>query len=222
MQGLKQLSHLLSPETPGYGGRPGFHLNHASKIQCGDSCNGQKWTLDNHIGTHIDFPRHFDDAGATLCQYDAKDFVFEDVVLITKEYPKEKIIEVEDIPLDKINSMTSLILFKTGFESYRNEELYWNNNPGFSPKVGLFLRENFPNVRAIGFDFISLTSYQNRPLGRVAHNAFLSTEHTGSPIWIIEDMKLSRLNHSPKKVLISPLLVKNADGAPVTVWSWED
>jgi arylformamidase len=83
-------------------------------------------------------------------------------------------------------------------------------------------------VRAIGIDTISLTAFQNRPLGRQAHLAFLAPEENTNPtglknnipILIIEDMKLSGLKKTPQEVWVSPLLIHGADGVPVTVTAW--
>ena len=63
-------------------------------------------------------------------------------------------------------------------------------------------------------DFISLTSFQNRPLGRVAHRAFLGGDR---PLLLVEDMDLSRLDVHPKKMICTPLMIEKLDGCPVTV-----
>ncbi|HAG91205.1 MAG TPA: hypothetical protein DCL41_05005 [Bdellovibrionales bacterium] len=109
------------------------------------------------------------------------------------------------------------LLLRTGFEKRRGEESYWNNNPGFLPEVGFWLREEFPKVRAIGFDFISLTCFQKRELGREAHRAFLNPFKDKPPILIVEDMKLAHAPHTLRRIHLAPLMIENADGAPVTV-----
>ena len=77
----------------------------------------------------------------------------------------------------------------------------------------------------IGLDTISLSAYSNRELGRLAHHAFLSKfNYKGDnldPILIVEDMDMSDLFQSPKKIIVSPILFKNADGAPVTIYSYD-
>jgi len=69
----------------------------------------------------------------------------------------------------------------------------------------------------MGFDAISLTSFQHRELGREAHRAFLCPHKTHNPILIIEDMHLEKLTHTPASVICGPLMLKDADGVPVTV-----
>ena len=62
-------------------------------------------------------------------------------------------------------------------------------------------------------DFISLTSYQHRDIGKVSHRQFLG-EHD---ILLVEDMDLRNLKEQPKKIMCFPLLVTALDGAPVTI-----
>jgi kynurenine formamidase len=55
----KYLSHPLHPGAPAYGGGNAFLDEPDKQMSQGDSCNTRKWHLSNHMGTHIDFPRHF-------------------------------------------------------------------------------------------------------------------------------------------------------------------
>ena len=77
----------------------------------------------------------------------------------------------------------------------------------------------------IGFDFISLSSYTNRELGREAHRAFLNKSFSGlnkdcsKPILIIEDMHLASLKECPNKIVVAPLRYDRSDGSPVTIIS---
>ena len=76
-------------------------------------------------------------------------------------------------------------------------------------------RANFPKLRCIGMDLISISSYVNREEGRKAHHAFLNPKN-GKPILLIEDMKLD-VDGPFKKVIVAPLQIDKADGAPCTV-----
>ena len=63
-------------------------------------------------------------------------------------------------------------------------------------------------------DFISLTSYQNREIGREAHKNFLGGNN---PILLVEDMDLSKIENTPRKLICVPILVHGLDGSPVTI-----
>ena len=63
-------------------------------------------------------------------------------------------------------------------------------------------------------DFISITSYQNREIGRLAHRQFLGGKN---PLLLVEDMDLSSLKKTPRSLICAPLLIENIDGSPVTI-----
>lgn len=210
------LSHVLSNDTIGYGGKKDFQTKHTLNLKNGDSCNQSEWLLNNHIGTHIDSPFHFSSFGKTVDHFDASFWIFSKIHLVEIAIDDSTIID-RDQWCEKIPPECDLLLIKTGFELKRNTEAYWAHNPGLAPTLGLWLREFRPKIRVIGFDFISVTSYDHRALGKIAHNAFLHEEHVGNPILAIEDMHLSELNSAPQKITVAPLRVLDSDGAPVTV-----
>ena len=69
-------------------------------------------------------------------------------------------------------------------------------------------------------DLISVSSYSNRSEGRKAHQAFLKPE-IGNPILLVEDMKLN-IKGPFSKVIVAPLLIDKADGAPCTVLAYTE
>jgi kynurenine formamidase len=71
----------------------------------------------------------------------------------------------------------------------------------------------------VGFDFISLTSWKFRDAGRQAHRVFLDPDGTGSPLWILEDLSLEKIDKKIGQVIVSPLFVKNGNGSPITVFA---
>ena len=217
---IKILSHEIVENGPYYGGANGFERNIVANMENGDSCNQQVWNLNNHTGTHIDCPRHFSKTGKQITDYPAEEWVFEKVYFLDLPLEKEEMVEPSDafqnIPLD-----CDALILKSGFEKWRGQELYWNNNPGLTPELGNWLRKERPNLKLIGFDFISITSYQNRPLGRIAHKAFLHPEEDSEGLRVIEDMKLSEIEKAPKRLVVSPVMIE-ADGSPVTVFGFFD
>lgn len=224
------LSHFLDTNTPSYGNGDGVSIERVRQISKGDSSNNTSIQLPVHIGTHIDSPYHFDEAGKTLDKYDPGTWVFSDIHVIEYEVRPGELLGGDNW-LDlfkKVPETTDLLLVKTGFEKYRkdavanpDDSLYIFHNPGWMPEAGIWLREN-RSIRAIGFDFISLSSYENREIGREAHRAFLKSklnnqENVNDPILIIEDMKLSSLDFDPDEVVALPLMIMGVDGAPVTI-----
>lgn len=210
------LSYSLSTMTPSYGNSSPLKIEKTKSMSCGDSCNQLRFTMSNHLGTHIDFPSHFDADGKTADQYPADFWFFKKVALVELNTEAGEMIDIElfykSIPVD-----TEVLLIKTGFCHKRSERVYWENNPGIKASSGAFLRANFPQLKVIGFDFISLSAFQNRQEGRIAHQEFLRKDRAGHPILIVEDMDLRELKLTPSFITIVPLRGEGFDGAPVTV-----
>ena len=207
------LSYFLDENTPMYGGEKGIKMVADRSISKGDSANTKRVSFHNHSGTHIDFPNHFFDQGKVAQDYDASFWIFNNVHLKLQSVFPDELIKLSEKDLASIPIDTEMLIFKTGFSEFRNEETYWMNNAGISAEVADKLRKHCPEIRAIGMDFISLTSFQNRKVGRVSHREFLGKK----PILLIEDMDLQNLMESPEQVIGLPLLLKNADGSPITL-----
>ena len=170
-------------------------------------------------------PYHFDPEGLSLDRGSVDFWLCKSPFLI--EYtaqPGEVITLTSLLPLLlKVPVGTDLLLIRSGLETLRRSdpETYIFHSAGLVPEIGLWLRKN-RKLKMIGFDWISLTCYENRSLSRDAHRAFLSSTINEikniDPILIIEDMKLSEAPTALKSVLVSPLIYIKADGAPVSVW----
>jgi arylformamidase len=206
------LSHPLSIDTPGYAGNVGFEAKRVKSICEGDSCNQMHIAMSNHVGTHVDVPAHFVEQGRTITDYFPNEWIFNSPCLIELPCQPSQVINAASIASCNPNTHCDLLLIKTNFECYRHEDTYWKNSPVFHKDLGPYFESEFKNLSVLGFDCISLTSLSDRQMGREAHKQIL-----GRGIRIIEDMKLADLVQCPHKVMAYPLLISEADGAPITV-----
>lgn len=209
------LSYLLTNEVPVYGGSDSLNIKNIKSLHSGDSANGFSFAMENHWGTHIDCPAHFFAKGPKPEDYPPETWFFKKPLVLSLELEENNIARPED--MNEIPEGTDLLLIKTGFSRFRGTEKYSCGNPGLMPEVGTWLREKHPSIRAVGFDFISLSPYQNRGIGRQAHAAFLNPDGTNAPLLIIEDMDLSHDLTGLLSVIILPLRVAGMDSAPCTV-----
>ena len=202
------LSFSLTESTPAYGGETGsISFRQLRSISNGDNTNNLLLKFPNHIGTHIDFPYHFKNDGKKGDAYPASFWVFNKVGFLA--------CSVGELP-QKINALPAdieLLILKTSFGLKRNEEAYWAAQPVIPASYAGILREAFPHLRVFGFDMISLTSKLDRVEGKKAHIAFLLEQE----ILVLEDMKLDELETTPSIVIISPLQIMGADGAPCSI-----
>ena len=210
------LSHGISNDTPCYGGARDVEISSNTSIDNGDSSNSLLVKFKNHVSTHIDFPLHFSEKGKSQACYGSDFWFFNNIAVIKYAAGNDEIITAEKLNLNRISVETDFLIINTGFQKHRSTDIYWNNNPGLSPDLAGVLKEKFHKLRVVGFDFISLSSYQNRLIGRDAHKTFL----VENEILVIEDMKLDELNFLPQKIIVAPLQIENADGAPVTIFAY--
>ncbi|TAK90642.1 MAG: cyclase [Burkholderiaceae bacterium] len=215
------LSHVLSASTPLYGGIGQVCITQTRAISEGHSCNSSDLALPAHAGTHIDAPCHFDAAGVGLDVYPPDFWLAERPWLLDIPCRPGDVLDckrVEDA-LITVPMECDLLLLRTGAEDWRNKspKIYAEQGPGVAADVGRWLRRN-RRIKFLGMDFISLSSFAHRELGREAHRAFLGPDHENThPILLVEDMALSQLERAPSSVWIVPLRYVAADGAPVTV-----
>lgn len=218
MSNFVLLSHILKQDTPSYGNRDKVIIRVNSSIKAGETANSSCLVLsNNHIGTHIDVPRHFSIDGKRTIDYPIEDYMFEKCQVIDLPKTNACLICPNDFDTIDIDSGIELLLIRTGYESLRGQDAYWNDNPGLAPELADYLRERFPNLRCVGFDFISVTSWKHRAEGRLAHKAFLAPENGSKEIWAIEDMSLKDAPTIIKRVVVAPLMVEDGNGTAVTV-----
>ncbi len=217
------LSHTLDEHTPMYGNGPGFVRETQKKIQSGDSCNSSVFHFPNHIGTHIDLPFHFCQQGLTLSDYPPEFWLCSEVQVLRSLLQPTELCSAthlerayNEAPVK--NPKANIVLLYTGWCEKRSTEAYWQTPPGYLPEVSGWIKNKFSQINFFGFDTISLTSFAHRDVGREAHRAMLCQD---KPIVIIEDMALELLKNcdSLSRVLVSPLFISKADGAPCTVWA---
>lgn len=210
MKKIKLLSYPINEKTPTYGNRNPFLSNKLSSINNGDTANSSKWVFQtNHIGTHIDFPKHFCINGKTLSDYEPDYWIFNHIGFIECDVSNFEL-EIQKIPED-----IEILVWKSGFGKFRNKTDYWKNQPVIPSFFADLIKSKFPKIRVFGFDMISLTSKLDRQEGKKIHKKFLCDYE----VLIVEDMNLNDiLNLTLKQIIISPLNVEYSDGSPCTIY----
>lgn len=209
------LSHDINQMTPLYGGRGRVAISQEKAVRRGDSCNLSRVSMSVHASTHVDLPYHFIEKGKTLEDYTPNDWIFDNVVVKEIEIGPSGVIDTKALKDINRNTDADLLIIKTGYEKFRGKRNYIWDSPVVSSSLAHFIKVRLPNLKAVGFDFISLSSMRDRLEGRKAHRSFLKND-----IIVIEDMKLSGLNDKPDYILISPLCIKKIEASPVTVWAF--
>lgn len=211
------LSHALDQNTPTYGDRDKFTISVKSEIIDGLGANTSIWNFsNNHMGTHMDTPFHFIENGKKTLDYTAEEFYFERVYIIEKITDSGVLISLSEEELELIPTDIDFLIIKTGYGKYRDLDKYHNDNPGLQSSLADILRARFTKLRCIGFDFISLTSWNHREHGRLSHRSFLGETNN---FLIIEDMNLDEINYKKKVniLILAPLRTVDGNGGSVTI-----
>lgn len=218
LNNYRYLSYILDEKTPTYGDRSHFLCQKTSSIDQGDSANDSTIHTTVHIGTHLDMPLHFFNEGQSIEMYDANFLRFERILFV-ELIPQEWIIKDDLMAILEqviMKETYEILIVKTGICHQRGAQSFWENNYGFHPCIAEYLRAQFPSMRVLGFDSISVSSLTDRSLGREAHKAFLNPQH---PILLLEDMDLTQCNALTRflTITIAPLRIAQCDGLPCTV-----
>ena len=221
MNELVQLSYHLQGEGPSWPGNPSMKLRQFTSIREGAICNQYLVELFNHFGTHIDAPNHFHEAGKQLSELPLEYFCYSKPFLA--EVPKsfcEKVTPEDLLPFEARIREADLLLLRTGFSRHRAERTaeYCEKGPGIASATSKYLIEQFPTLKAIGLDFLSLSSYSDPADGILSHQYILGMYHPGRFLLIIEELDLSGIDpRRLQRVWALPLFVKGIDSSPATV-----
>ncbi len=216
----KRLSYTLNVREHAFPGAPTMRIEPFESMQKGDQLNTYNVTLFNHFGTHMDGPNHFNGQGKQLYELDLSTFIFERPLLVDIPKGKGELVEPEELmQFDEAIRSADLLLVRSGFSAVRasDNKAYSEEGPAISARAAELIVERYQNLKAVGMDWISLSSPLHLEDGIRAHQIMLGK--TGAnPVLIIEDIDLSGLDPDALETVFAlPLFVEGIDSAPVTV-----
>lgn len=210
------LTHVLGKDTPSYAGRTVFRTTSDMSLAAGDKSNSVQLCLSNHLGSHVDAPRHFFPSGAVVSDFSPAEWIFDRPKVIEIKGGTPKRIEPRHLEngVFRGSDDADLLLIKTGMEQFRHRPTYWKDTPVYCPSLHDWVVSRFPCVTAVGLDTISIASPRCEASGIEIHRKLL-----GDGIRIFEDLHLSHVStRTPlKQVIALPIIFEESDGAPVTI-----
>ncbi|HML05629.1 MAG TPA: cyclase family protein [Methanobacterium sp.] len=215
------LSHALEETSPVHIGLKSLEIIPNSQVSKGGAYNSYIISVENHCGTHIDAPGHFLDEGKIISDYSQEELIFNNPLILDMPKKQEEVIKLEEISELNLEDKDCLI-FRTGFEKYRKDDpdTYLRLNPGIEPDLIYGIRKNYPNIRCIGIDCVSISSFLKPEQGKEAHlNAFNKNKELGEPLVLVEDMNLEKIENLDLigTIIVVPWNIKGIDSAPCTV-----
>jgi len=151
------------------------------------------------------------------------ELVFEHPYLVELPKNENELVTAHELQSGVIPMDTDLLLIRTGFFARRGQPSY-HSCPVLTTETARFLRSEFPSLRCIGIDYISVTNLHERETGEEVHRILLNDGPDDKPILIIEDLDLSRKDmiHRFTRVYVVPLYVVGVDSFLCTVFGEYD
>ncbi len=223
---LVDLTHGLEKGMPQFSDATPFTLSKLTDYADGYLSYG--FSAPEHIGTHVDAPRHFEPAKKSVDELLPVDLVGSAVVInvveearINPDYEltlaELRKWELKNGPIRK----DSIVILRTGWESkwFKPKE-YLNRDkngvshwPGFSCTTVDYLAHSRA-VKAIGTDTLSIDLGRSKDF--CAHQIILNTNK-----YAIEALtNLEKLPAQGATIVVSPLKIKGGSGAPARVFAF--
>lgn len=204
---IVDLSHHYADDMPLYPGLPSPSFTDIARVDR-DGYAMSEYHLLNHIGTHVDAPSHQIAGGDTLDEIPLERLVTDAVTVDLSSRPPGPISAEELEPLlDDLGSGDWLFLYSDNGRNW-GSDAYWS---GWSyPDAGASQALIARGITGIGFDGPSADPVDTETFD--LHKVWL-----GAGRMILEN--LTNLDLLPRRtqVVVAPLKVRGANGAPVRV-----
>lgn len=222
---IVDLSHALESTMPQYAEGHPFLLQKLTDYSDGYLSYG--FSTSEHLGTHVDAPRHFWPSGRSIDRITLSELTGRAAVINVVEESRRN--PDYELTMDDLRAWelkygpikrNSIVVLRTGWESkwYRPKEFMNKDkagtmhSPGFSCDVVDYLAHSRA-VRALGTDTLSIDP--GRSESYCAHKVLLKTDK-----YAIEGLtNLEKLPAQGATIVVSPLKIAGGSGAPARVFA---
>ena len=167
----------------------------------------QQYTLDGHMGTHIDVPAHLFSGRKTTETTELSNFFGSAQVLDCTHFNEKRLLGPDILDQIPSGDWPDFLLLHTGWSRHWGTEDYFKFFPVVSPKLIHILSKS--SIKGVGLDTVSLDSVEASDLPN--HSEFLTADKI-----IIENLtNLQCLIGKRFKFSCFPLKIANGDGSPV-------
>jgi arylformamidase len=199
---IHDISLAITPATVVYPGNPGVVITPHQAIARGDSANVSAVSFGSHTGTHVDAPKHFNDAANGV-----------DEIAIERLIGPATVVEFDDsvrsIGRDELGRAgmrgTKRLLLKTRNSRLLNKREFRADYTFLAPEGAELLVES--GVELVGIDYLSIEQFKSGH-----HRTHLTLLQRG--VVILEGLDLSAVAPGEYELLCLPLRLAGLDGAP--------
>ena len=177
-------------------------IERVSAIADGEMANLSRAELGLHAGTHVDAPLHFVEGGGGVETLDT-DVLVGDAWLADASGLEGDLGAAELERLGIPEGAERLLLRTSGGELW-SAGVFSDAYPGLTGDGATWLVGR--GIRLVGIDYMSIAPYADPA---PAHRVLL-----GAGVVVVESLDLDGLPHGAYELIVLPLLVPGADGAP--------
>ena len=198
---IHDITVALSPDLPSYPGDPPVTVDPWHRIANGDDANVSRITLGTHAGTHIDPPRHFNDAGITV-----------DEIPLDLLMGKAQVVEITGVKeigpeeLEKAGAKgAERLLIKTDNSRFWGDKDFHEEFAALTEEGAHYLHKH--KVKLVAVDYLSVE--------RMGGNGEVHRILLNGGIPVIEGVDLTGIVPGEYQLICLPMKLKDGDGAPV-------
>ena len=179
-----------------------WRLEPTQRMAAGDHCNLSRATMSLHTGTHVDAPWHFGEGDRTIEAISLSQLVIKARVLDLTHV--ESAIGRGELE-GKLDGIQAVLLKTTNSGRLEALEPFDKDFVYLDESAAEYLVEH--GIRTIGVDYLSVEGYhvENAPV----HHRLLRAE-----ILLVEGLDLSGVEPRDYLLVVLPLKIEGADGAP--------
>ena len=211
----------MKVDDPVWPGNPAVATTEAfSSIVGGDGANTTVLHLFSHSGTHLDAPKHFNDAGQSAYQLPIANYIFFAPLVLDVPKPDGGPIFREELePYAEQLKSADLALLRTGWHSVRGSDpqRYPIEGPYLRPDGARFLM-NYPQLKGVAIDAVSIGAPYAVVESVETHQILTGVGHEdGRFLLILEDLRIDADLGEARRIYAWPLLIEGSDGSPCTI-----
>jgi arylformamidase len=172
----------------------------------------------SHTGTHVDAPCHVIQGGVPITAFAPEELIFTRPVVVELRAGDDEVVQPELLqPHAPAFQHADLALLRFGYGAVRRTEgeRFSQHCPGLGVAATRWLRQNCPELRALGMDVPSLACIAHLDQTMAAHNELLGG--AGCRFLVIEDMNLDLDLDGLDEVRLCPWLVQGMDSSPCSI-----
>ncbi len=218
---FRVLSYPLTSDAAVWPGNlPAAYTQPFSSIRQGDRSNRTILHLFSHSGSHIDAPKHFNDAGASAHELPIENYIFFAPLVLEVPLPDGGSITPADLePYADQLEQADIALLRTGWslQRFRDPRRYAQAGPYLEPAGAEFLLE-FEQLRAVGIDAVSIGAPTHLAESVATHQILTGVGREDERfLLILEDFKIDIDLSNTSRIYAWPLMIEEADGSPCTI-----